>query len=216
MKRPIRHLVATAALAAIAPMLVGTAGAAPANADVKTTHVSARAASSTSRVWLETDYQAQQTGYWCGPAAARHALTALGMHPSQASLASLLNTDGGGTDSVNNIAHGLNHYTNGYKAVLTPSDPMSKAVRHRFWDRIRHSIDNGRPVVVNILVYAGSDAAPSHYPNKTIYHYVTISGYDTEGYNKVRVVDSAFGKPRYWLEFRDMARLVAQKGYVYY
>lgn len=220
MRERIRPLVAGAALAAVAPLLVGTVAVAPAHAEIKaiSSQESVQAtAQVTASKQLNTDYQAQKGPAWCAPAAARHALTAVGKHPSQASLARLLRTHpSNGTNSVKNVKVGLDHYTNGYKAVLTPSDPMPTDVRKRFWLRIKHSIDNGRPVVVNILAYGGSSAAPSHYPNYTIRHYVTISGYDTAGANKVRVVDSAFGKPRYWLEFSKMARLVAQKGYVYY
>ncbi|OSC69125.1 hypothetical protein B5180_27835, partial [Streptomyces sp. BF-3] len=40
--------------------------------------------------WLEIDYQVQQTGYWCGPAATRIALSARTAAPSQGELAAQL------------------------------------------------------------------------------------------------------------------------------
>src|SRR5262249_23003396 len=49
---------------------------------------------------LDHDYQIQQTGYWCGPASTRIALSARISPPSQQELADQLPTTVNGTDSI--------------------------------------------------------------------------------------------------------------------
>ncbi|UYM06828.1 C39 family peptidase [Solicola gregarius] len=164
---------------------------------------------------LETVHQWQETGYWCGPAATRHALTARGIESySQSELADRLGTDTGGTDHISQVTGVLNDLGAGnYKTVETLSDPMSDSQKAALWDHIVESVNADRAVVANIISMPSSK--PDHYPNSTIYHYFTISGYDSDT-DRVRIVDSAFGVARYWLPFDQAARLIAGKGYSYH
>ena len=52
---------------------------------------------------LQVDYQVQETGYWCGPAATRIALSARGVYRSQSQLAAELGTTTGGTDWIGQV-----------------------------------------------------------------------------------------------------------------
>src|SRR4051794_2125609 len=82
MRKTLIALV-TAAVA-VAPVLTAPlasanpAGVQPVAAGVQGEHV------------LSVDYQVQQTGYWCGPAATRIALSARGVYRSQSQLAAEL------------------------------------------------------------------------------------------------------------------------------
>ena len=57
---------------------------------------------------LDVQYQAQSTGYWCGPAATRIALSARMNPPSQQALANQLPTTVNGTDTIDQVRRTLN------------------------------------------------------------------------------------------------------------
>ena len=90
-----RKLVASAAALTVmlaAPLLgPATAAAATGNSVTPVVHEQERAA---GEVVLNVDYQVQETGYWCGPAAVRIALSARGIYRSQADLAAELDAFG--------------------------------------------------------------------------------------------------------------------------
>lgn len=223
------HRRTTAGLTALAAVLaLGAPTAMAAESGASTTLSTARAEQTTesgptrkvldagpmaSRA-LVTDHQWQQTGYWCGPAATRHALTARGIYYTQAHLAADLGTHTGGTDHISQVTRELNAHGGGnYATVNTYNDPMTSTQKSQLWSRIQSSVNADRAIVANIISMPSSK--PSHYPNSTIYHYFTISGYDTSN-KTVRIVDSAFGTARYWLPFDQVARLIAGKGYSYH
>ncbi|MCA9558961.1 MAG: C39 family peptidase [Myxococcales bacterium] len=163
---------------------------------------------------LDIDFQIQQTGYWCGPAATHNALSARRAAPSQQQLANELPTTRNGTDWIGQITGVLNHHLDGnpYLTTEMPNDPPTPAQRDRLWMDIVTSIDNNYPVVANIVAPAHNH--PPGYPNYTIYHYFTVIGYNADT-AEVFIADSANfgGNTLYWLSFDQLATLIPPKGY---
>ncbi|MET7639936.1 C39 family peptidase [Streptomyces sp. NPDC005438] len=164
---------------------------------------------------LEVDYQVQETGYWCGPAATRIALSARISPPSQADLAAQLGTHEGGTDHIGQVTDVLNSNLGDgwYKTREMPNDPPSQEQKDLLWQDIVKDIDNNYPVVTNIVAPPGNQ--PPGYPSdQTIYHYFTVIGYD-DANNSVLIADSANfgGNQIYWLSFDQLASLIPPKGY---
>src|SRR3954447_20023317 len=209
-------LIAAAAL----PLAAAPATAAPAPSQT----VSAEAAAAIKPVpklgystqtvrTLNIDFQYQQTGYWCGPAATRIALSARISPPSQQQLANELPTTTNGTDWIGQVTRVLNNHlgTGWYETKEMPNDPPTQAQRDLLWRDVTLDIDNNYPIVANIVAPAGNH--PPGYPNYTIYHYFTVIGYDDSD-STVLIADPAgFGPATYWLTFNQRATLIPPKGY---
>ena len=168
---------------------------------------------------LTYSYQAQQTGYWCGPASTRIALSArMASPPSQAQLAAQLGTTTAGTNHIGLVTGALNSVlrTTYYETKWMPSDPPTTAQRDLLWRDITYDIDRGYALVANIVAPASNH--PPCYPSYTIYHYVAVVGYkiDGAGAKWALVADPANfcgdSKP-YWLTFNQLATLIPPKGY---
>ncbi|HYQ68524.1 C39 family peptidase [Actinophytocola sp.] len=204
MRKTLLALV-TAAVA-VAPVLVAPlasanpAGMVPADVGVQGAHV------------LSVDYQVQQTGYWCGPAATRIALSARGIYRSQSQLAAELGTTTNGTDWIGQVTGVLSGYVGWYETKEMPNDPPTQAQRNLLWRDIVLNIDNNYPIVANIVAPANNH--PPGYPNYTIYHYFTVIGYNDENMT-VKIADPASfgGNQLYWLTFNQLATLIPPKGY---
>jgi Peptidase_C39 like family len=164
---------------------------------------------------LAIQYQVQQTGYWCGPAATRIAISAKkSSPPSQATLAQQLPTTTNGTDWIGQVTRVLNQHigTGWYETKEMPNDPPTKAQRDLLWRDIVLDINNGYAIVANIVAPANNH--PPGYPNYTIYHYFTVIGYDSSDMT-VKIADPANfgGNQIYWLTFNQLATLIPPKGY---
>ncbi|WP_370945096.1 C39 family peptidase [Amycolatopsis sp. cg5] len=164
---------------------------------------------------LNIQYQVQETGYWCGPAATRIALSAKTSNvPSQGTLAAQLGTTTNGTDWIGQITGVLNRDlgTSYYETKEMPNDPPTQAQRDLLWRDITLDINNGWALVANIVAPANNH--PPGYPNYTIYHYFTVIGYDSSDMT-VKIADPAnFGGNKiYWLTFNQLATLIPPKGY---
>ncbi|MFD7620816.1 C39 family peptidase [Streptomyces sp. NPDC059802] len=164
---------------------------------------------------LSIDYQVQETGYWCGPAATRIALSARIAPPGQADLARQLGTTEAGTDHISQVTGVLNANlgTGWYETKEMPNDPPTQAQRDLLWNDIVLDIDNNYPLVTNIVAPPGNQ--PPGYPSdQTIYHYFTVIGYD-DANRTVLVADPASfsGNQIYWLSFDQLATLIPPKGY---
>ncbi|WNI21073.1 C39 family peptidase [Streptomyces sp. ITFR-16] len=165
--------------------------------------------------WLDIDYQVQETGYWCGPAATRIALSARIAPPSQADLARQLGTTEAGTDHIGQVTGVLNANLGGgwYETKEMPNDPPTQAQRDLLWYDVVFDIDRNYPLVTNIVAPPGNQ--PPGYPsNQTIYHYFTVIGYD-DADRTVLIADPASfsGNQIYWLSFDQLATLIPPKGY---
>lgn len=162
---------------------------------------------------LNIQFQYQQTGYWCGPAATRIALSARISPPSQQQLANELPTTTNGTDWIGQVTRVLNNHlgTGWYETKEMPNDPPTQAQRDLLWRDVILDIDNNYPIVANIVAPANNH--PPGYPNYTIWHYFTVIGYDTSD-STVLIADPAgFGPATYWLTFNQLATLIPPKGY---
>jgi hypothetical protein len=162
---------------------------------------------------LSIQFQYQQTGYWCGPAATRIALSARISPPTQQALATQLGTTTNGTDWIGQVTGVLNNRLNTgyYETKEMPNDPPTQAQRNLLWYDIQYDIDRGYAIVANIVAPASNH--PPGYPNYTIYHYFTAIGYDTSD-STVLIADPAgFGPATYWLTFNQLATLIPPKGY---
>ncbi|NGN67264.1 C39 family peptidase [Streptomyces sp. A7024] len=164
---------------------------------------------------LEIDYQVQETGYWCGPAATRIALSARIAPPSQADLAAQLGTTEAGTDHISQVTNVLNANlgTGWYETKEMPNDPPSQAEKDLLWTDIVTDIDNNYPLVTNIVAPPGNQP-PGYPPDQTIYHYFSVIGYD-DAQRTVLIADPASfgGNQIYWLSFDQLATLIPPKGY---
>ncbi len=167
---------------------------------------------------LDIDFQIQETGYWCGPAAAHNTLSARIAAPSQQTLATELGTTTNGTDWIGQVTATLNAHLPGSPYVTTemPNDPPTQAQRDRLWSDIVVSIDNHYAVVTNIVA-PPSNHPPGYPTNRTIFHYFTVIGYNP-GTGQVLIADSAnfSGNTIYWLSFSQLATLIPPKGYSAY
>jgi peptidase C39-like protein len=197
-----------------APTALGTPEAVQAaNAAAAAKKAPAGAYSTQGLRTLSIDFQYQQTGYWCGPAATRIALSARISPPSQQELANQLGTTTNGTDWIGQVTGVLNNRLNTgyYETKEMPNDPPTQAQRDLLWYDIQYDIDRGYAIVANIVAPAGNH--PPGYPNYTIWHYFTVIGYDTSD-STVLIADPAgFGPATYWLTFNQLATLIPPKGY---
>lgn len=164
---------------------------------------------------LSVDYQVQETGYWCGPAATRIALSARVAPPSQAALAAELGTTEAGTDWIGQVTGVLNAHvgTGWYETKEMPNDPPTQAQTDLLWRDVVLDIDNNYPIVANIVAPPGNQP-PGYPPDQTIYHYFTVIGYD-DADSSVLIADPASfgGNQIYWLSFAQLASLIPPKGY---
>nr|HEX4318273.1 C39 family peptidase [Kofleriaceae bacterium] len=163
---------------------------------------------------LPAHYEVQTTPYWCGPTATDIALSARVAPPGQAALASQLGTTENGTDWVGQVTGVLNQDLGHtwYTTRELPDDPPTQAQRDLLWHDVTRAIDDGFPVVANIV--APPDNHPPGYPNTTIYHYFAVIGYDPST-TQVYIADPADfqGNQEYWLTADQLATLIPPKGY---
>jgi hypothetical protein len=164
-------------------------------------------------VILNVDYQVQETGYWCGPAAVRIALSARGIYRSQADLAAELGTHTGGTDWIGQVTRVLSNYVGWYETKEMPNDPPTQAQKDLLWRDIVLNINNNYPIVANIVAPPGNQP-PGYPPDQTIYHYFTVIGYNDIDRTVLIADPASFGGYQfYWLTFDHLASLIPPKGY---
>jgi LGFP repeat/Peptidase_C39 like family len=174
------------------------------------------APANTSDPWrvLAVHYEAQKTGYWCGPTATEIALSARISPPGQAALANQLGTTTNGTDWIGQVTGVLNNNLGAgwYVTREMPNDPPTQAQRDLLWHDLVRSIDDGFAFVANIV--APPSNHPPGYPNTTIYHYFSVIGYNP-GTREAYIADPADfgGHTEYWLSFDQLATLIPPKGY---
>ncbi|MCW3839948.1 C39 family peptidase [Micromonospora yasonensis] len=157
------------------------------------------------------DYQAQPNFYYCGPASTRIALSSEGKTVSQDELAAKLGTTENGTDSAIDITRVLNEYTGGkYKTTEIRDNSATKQQVEQLRADVKTAVDQGRPVVANIIGSAVDvDGVAHSYPG----HYLTVVQYKDDG-NTVLIADPASpNEPTYWMNVADLANWIASRGY---
>ncbi|SCL25963.1 C39 family peptidase [Micromonospora inyonensis] len=162
---------------------------------------------------LRVRYQAQPNFFYCGPAAARNALTTMDKDISQDDLAREMGTTENGTDSVDLITKALNAKM-GKDVYRTTEIPTSMA-DDKQTDKLRAdvvtAIDDGRAVVANIIGTATDTDGVAHSFEGG--HYISVVGYRDNG-NTVKIADSANpDQASYWITTEALADWTATRGY---
>jgi hypothetical protein len=171
---------------------------------------------------LGVDFQLQETGYYCAPAATRVALTAQQHTMPQDQVATKLGTTHDGTASITQVTDTLNHELgdnpdSAYTTVELPNPDTDEAATAKFKADVVNAIDHGKVVVANIVGTATDTDGDEHtYAGG---HYIPIVGYTNNG-DTVQIADSA-GKadssgdktPNYQVNTTTMADWMATRGY---
>jgi hypothetical protein len=163
---------------------------------------------------LGVRYQAQPNFYYCGPAAARNALSVQGKDISVDAMAKEMGTTEAGTNSINDITPVLNKETgknDAYRSVeiSTPSADTKQTDTLRA-DVVK-TVDNGRAVVANIAGTTTDTNGGVHSFEGG--HYISVVGYHDNG-NIVTIADSADpNTASYQITVEHLADWIATRGY---
>jgi hypothetical protein len=162
---------------------------------------------------VRVKYQAQPNYYWCGPAAARHALSAAGHDITMANLARTMGTTESGTDSANDITAALNKVTGSteYRTTELANPTVTAKQADTLKRDIVTTIDDRRAVVANVAGSATDTDGTTHSYEGG--HYIAVHGYRDNGH-QVEIADSADpDTAHYWIDAADLASWIATRGY---
>ncbi|SCL13498.1 Peptidase_C39 like family protein [Micromonospora nigra] len=194
-------------------MIAGPAAAIAAPESPTTTSVAVAERAGNNERQLPVRYEAQPNFYYCGPAAARNALTTMDKHVTQDELAKIMGTTENGTDSAHLITKALNTTagTDLYRTVELPDASADDAQTDRLRTDLTRAIDNGRAIVANIAGTATDTDGDTHSFEGG--HYISVTGYRDHG-NQAKIADSADpDKAEYWITTEDLADWIATRGY---
>jgi Peptidase_C39 like family len=162
---------------------------------------------------LGVNYQAQPNFYYCGPAAARNALSADGHDISMDDLAQQMGTTEAGTNSAHDITAALNKVTGDgrYHTTEISGNKASKQQKTELRADITDALDHNRAVVANIAGTAtDTDGGVHRFPGG---HYITVHAY-RDGGQQVKIADSADpDTASYWIDTGNLADWIATRGY---
>ncbi|MGW1060041.1 C39 family peptidase, partial [Micromonospora rubida] len=131
---------------------------------------------------LDVRYEAQPNFYYCGPAAARNALSVQGKAISVDAMAEEMGTTEDGTDSINDITPVLNKETgkaDAYRSVEIKSGKADDGQTDKLRADVVRTVDNGRAVVANIAgTSTDIDGGVHSYEGG---HYISVVGYRDNG-----------------------------------
>ncbi|WP_374535296.1 C39 family peptidase [Micromonospora aurantiaca (nom. illeg.)] len=208
----LRKTVLTAAgIAATAGGIAGPAIAA--NAAPTTTSVVADRKGHGERE-LDVRYEAQPNFYFCGPAAARNALSVQGKNIDVHTMAKEMGTTEAGTNSINDITPVLNKETgskDAYKSVEISTPKADDKQTDTLRADVVKTVDAGRAVVANIAGTATDTDGTTHSFEGG--HYISVIGYRDNG-NTVTIADSADPTTAtYRMNIDNLADWIATRGY---
>jgi len=203
----------TTPASAATPTTAATAAAAPVTTPASADPAPATSDHSTASKQLALNYQPQPNFYWCGPAAARNALTTTGHDITMADLAHQMGTTEAGTNSANDITAALNKVTG--SDTYHTTELANPTISGQQADTVKHdiitTIDDNRAVVANIAGTATDTDGTTHSYQGG--HYIAIHGYRDNG-NQVEIADSANpNTAHYWINTTDLANWMATRGY---
>lgn len=163
---------------------------------------------------LNVRYEAQPNFYYCGPAAARNALSVQGKDIDVDGMAQRMGTTEAGTNSVNDITPVLNKETG--KDVYRSTEISTPRADDKQTDKLRtditRTIDDGRAVVANIAGTATDTDGNTHSFEGG--HYISVIGY-RDGGNTVTIADSADpAQATYRMNIDNLADWIATRGYI--
>ncbi|MGC4897682.1 C39 family peptidase [Micromonospora sp. DT31] len=163
---------------------------------------------------LDVRYEAQPNFYFCGPAAARNALSVQGKNIDVHAMAKEMGTTEAGTDSINDITPVLNKQTgtkNAYKSVEINTPNADNKQTDTLRTDIVKTVDAGRAVVANIAGTATDTDGTTHSFEGG--HYISVIGYRDNG-NTVTIADSANpNTATYRMTIDTLADWIATRGY---
>ncbi|MGY3517696.1 C39 family peptidase [Micromonospora sp. PTRAS2] len=207
-----RTALTVAGIAATAGGIAGPALAAQATPAERAATVQAERRPAGERQ-LDVRYEAQPNFYYCGPAAARNALSVQGKNIDVDTMAKEMGTTEAGTNSINDITPVLNKETGrkAYHSTEMPADKVDgKRVEKLRADVVR-AVDDGRAVVANIAGTATDTDGVSHSFEGG--HYISVVGY-SEGGKTVTIADSANpDQASYRIDVDALAHWIASRGY---
>ncbi|TDB71494.1 C39 family peptidase, partial [Micromonospora sp. KC721] len=162
---------------------------------------------------LKVDYEAQPNFYYCGPAAARNALSVQGKTIDVDVMANRMGTTENGTNSINDITPVLNKETgkDAYRSVEIKTPKADDKQTDTMRADIVAAIDDGRGVVVNIAGTAiDTDGGVHSFEGG---HYISVTGY-RDGGKIVTIADSANpATASYQMDIDALADWAATRGY---
>ncbi|WP_262286217.1 C39 family peptidase [Micromonospora sp. MA102] len=208
----LRNTVLTAAgFAATAGGIAGPAIAAHASPAEKTTQVSTDRKGHGERE-LDVRYEAQPNFYYCGPAAARNAISVLGKNIDVDAMAKEMGTTENGTNSINDITPVLNKETGKhYRSVEIRDGKADDKQTDTLRADIVRTVDDGRAVVANIAGTTTDTDGNTHSFEGG--HYISVVGYHDNG-KTVTIADSADpNMASYRISVDNLADWIATRGY---
>ena len=174
-----------------------------------------------------------QQEYWdCGPASGQLCLNTQGQTVSEGDLILAMGTTTNGTNSIDDVARGLNQYDpeGAYQGFWMPTDPPTRELIDTMRQYIFRTIKMGRRgCVANFVVppsnypkavpkadksLPGADAPNPAYGPGQIWHYVAILGIDEDD-DTALIVDPGFQPPEYWCKITALASYVTPHGIVW-
>ncbi|WP_422756301.1 C39 family peptidase [Micromonospora sp. WMMD708] len=201
-----------AGLAATAGGVAGPAIAAHAAGTTRPTAVQADRKPAGERE-LKVDYAAQPNFYYCGPAAARNALSVQGKNIDVDTMAKHMGTTEDGTDSINDITPVLNRETgrDAYRSTEIRSSRADDKQTDTLRADIVRAIDDGRAVVANIAGTTTDTDGNTHSFEGG--HYISVTGYHDDG-RTVTIADSANpDTASYRITVDNLGDWIASRGY---
>ncbi|WP_422741496.1 C39 family peptidase [Micromonospora sp. WMMD754] len=207
----LRKTVLTAAgIAATAGGIAGPAIAAHASPAEKTTTMAAKSGHGERE--LDVRYEAQPNFYYCGPAAARNAISVLGKNIDVDAMAREMGTTEAGTNSINDITPVLNKETGKpYRSVEIKDRKADDKQTDTLRTDIVRTIDDGRAIVANIAGTATDTDGTTHSFEGG--HYISVIGYRDNG-TTVTIADSANpNTATYRMSIDNLADWIATRGY---
>ncbi|MDG4805178.1 C39 family peptidase [Micromonospora sp. WMMD1120] len=163
---------------------------------------------------LGVRYEAQPNFYYCGPAAARNALSVQGKDISVDAMAKEMGTTEAGTNSINDITPVLNKETgkaDAYHSVEISKPDADAAQTDTLRADIVKTVDDGRAVVANIAGTTTDTDGNTHSFEGG--HYISVTGYRDNG-NVVTIADSADpDTASYQITVEHLADWIATRGY---
>ena len=163
---------------------------------------------------LKHSFQLQSNGWFCGPSAARVALSAHGKNFTQDQVAQKLGTTVNGTNSANDVTRVLNQELgqNRYHTVEISGTKATGKQINQLKSDVVTAINQGDPVVANIAGTVTDTSGDVHSYEGG--HYLPVVGYTDHG-NKIKIADSAdtIGSPYYTVDAATLANWIATRGY---
>ena len=163
---------------------------------------------------LDVRYEAQPNFYYCGPAAARNALSVQGKDISVDAMAKEMGTTEAGTNSINDITPVLNKETgkpDAYRSVEISTPAADTKQTGKLRHDIVKTVNDGRAVVANIAGTTTDTDGNTHSFEGG--HYISVVGYTDNG-NTVTIADSADpNTASYDITVEHLADWIATRGY---